>query len=145
MATVPARRRPRSLFPEFSELFAGFPTLAEFRPAFDARVMRLEDEMKEGRYVVRAEIPGVDPAKDIDVTVHDGQLTIKAERSEKKDFDGRSEFSYGSFVRTVPLPAGADEDNIEAAYDNGILTVSVAVSEAKPAERRVQVKSANGH
>jgi len=106
-------------------------------------VMRLEDEMKDGRYVVRAEMPGIDPAKDIDITVRDGQLSIKAERTEKKDFDGRSEFSYGSFVRTVPLPAGADEDNIEATYDKGILTVSVAVSEPKPAERHVQVQSAN--
>jgi HSP20 family molecular chaperone IbpA len=144
MSTLAVRRQPRSLFPEFSDLFAGFPSLAGLRPVLDTRVMRLEDEMKDGRYVVRAEIPGVDPAKDIEITVRDGQLTIKAERSEKKDFDGRSEFSYGSFVRTVSLPTGADEDNIEATYNNGILTVSVAISEAKPAERRVQVKSANG-
>ena len=144
MTTLPVRRHhPRSLFPEFSELFAGFPALAGLRPAFDTRVMRLEDEMKDGRYVVRAEMPGVDPAKDIDVTVRDGHLTIKAERSEKKDFDGRSEFSYGSFLRTVSLPAGADEDNIEATYDKGILSVSVAVSEPKPTERHVQIQSAN--
>jgi HSP20 family molecular chaperone IbpA len=143
MSTLPVRRHPRSLFPEFSELFAGFPSMAGLRPTFDTRVMRLEDEMKEGRYVVRAEIPGVDPAKDIDIRVRDGQLTIKAERSEKKDFDGRSEFSYGSFVRTVPLPAGADEGNIEATYDKGILTVSVAVSEPKPAERHVPVQPAH--
>jgi HSP20 family molecular chaperone IbpA len=132
-----------SLFPEFSELFAGFPSLAHVRPAFDTRLMRLEDEMKEGRYVVRAEMPGVDPAKDIDITVRDGQLTIKAERSEKTDFDGRSEFSYGSFVRTVSLPAGADEEQIEATYDKGILSVSVAISEPKPVERRVPVQPAN--
>lgn len=144
MSTVSLRRRPMSLFPEFSELFAGFPTLAGLRPAFDTRVMRLEDEMKDGRYVVRAEMPGVDPAKDIDITVRDGQLTIKAERSEKKDFDGRSEFSYGSFVRSVSLPAGADEGSIEATYDKGILTVAVTVSEAKPAERHIEVQSVNG-
>jgi len=143
MSNLPVQRRARSLFPEFSELFAGFPALTGLRPAFDTRVMRLEDEMKDGRYVVRAEMPGIDPAKDIDITVRDGQLTIKAERSEKKDFDGRSEFSYGSFARTVSLPAGADEDDIEATYDKGILTVSVAVKEPKkPAERRVQVQSA---
>jgi HSP20 family molecular chaperone IbpA len=142
MSMLSTRRQPRSLFPEFSELFAGFPSLAGVRPVFDTPVMRLEDEMKDGRYVVRAEMPGVDPAKDIDITVRDGQLTIKAERSEKKDFDGRSEFSYGSFARTVSLPAGADEDSIEATYDKGILTVSVAVSEPKPTERRVQVRAA---
>jgi HSP20 family molecular chaperone IbpA len=143
MSTVSIRRQPMSLFPEFSDLFAGFPSLAGLRPAFDTRVMRLEDEIKDGRYVVRAEMPGVDPAKDIDITVRDGQLTIKAERSEKKDFDGRSEFSYGSFVRTVSLPAGADEENIEATYDQGILTVSVAISEPKPTERHVPIQSAN--
>jgi HSP20 family protein len=106
---------------------------------FDTKLMRLEDEMTNGRYEVRAEIPGIDPAKDVEVTVRDGQLTIKAERSEKKEFDGRSEFSYGSFVRTVSLPAGANEDDIKATYDKGILTVSVAVSEPTSAEKRVQV------
>jgi HSP20 family molecular chaperone IbpA len=143
MSTLSVRRQPRSLFPELSELFAGFPSMAGLRPVFDTNVMRLEDEMKDGRYVVRAEMPGIDPAKDVEITVRDGQLTIKAERSEKKEFNGRSEFSYGSFARTVSLPTGADEDNIEATYDKGILTVSVAVSEAKPAERRVQVRSAD--
>jgi HSP20 family protein len=141
MSTLSVRRHPRSLFPELSELFAGFPSLAGIRPVFDTHLMRLEDEMKDGRYVVRAEMPGVDPAKDIDITVRDGQLTIKAERGEKKDFEGRSEFSYGSFTRTVSLPAGADEDSIEATYDKGILTVSVGLSEPKPAERRVQVRT----
>src|SRR5271166_5445291 len=143
MSTLAVRRQPRSLFPEFSELFAGFPALTGLRPVFDTRVMRLEDEMKDGRYVVRAEIPGVDPAKDIDITVRKGQLTITAERSEQKDFDGRSEFSYGSFVRTVSLPAGADQDDIKATYDKGILTVSVAISEPKPAQRHVPIQSAN--
>ncbi|MCV7100678.1 Hsp20/alpha crystallin family protein [Mycobacterium palustre] len=144
MTTIAPRRQPMSLFPDFSELFAGFPSLGGLRPAFDTRVMRLEDEMEDGHYVVRAEMPGVDPAKDIDITVRDGQLTIKAERSEKKDFDGRSEFSYGSFVRSVSLPTGADEGSIEATYDKGILTISVAVSEPKLAERHIEVHSANG-
>ena len=91
-------------------------------------MIRLEDELKEGRYEVRAELPGVDPAKDVDITVRDGVLTIKAERTEKES-NGRSEFSYGSFVRAVSLPQGADEDAITASYDKGILTVSVPVTE----------------
>ncbi|MCV7031082.1 HSP20 family small heat-shock protein [Mycobacterium sherrisii] len=143
MSTLATRRHHASILPELSELFAAFPAMAGLRPALDTRLMRLEDEMKDGRYIVRAEMPGIDPTKDIDITVRDGQLSIKAERAEKKDFDGRSEFSYGSFVRTVSLPEGADEDNIEASYDKGILTVSVAVSEPKAAERHVQVQSAN--
>lgn len=143
MTTLPVQRQQRSLFPEFSELFAGFPSFGGLRPVFDTRMMRLEDEMKGDRYEVRAEIPGVDPEKDIDITVSDGQLTIKAERSEKKEFDGRSEFSYGSFVRTVSLPTGADEDDVKATYDKGILTVSMAVSRAKAAEKHVRIAAAN--
>ena len=113
------------------------------RPPFDTHMIRVEDEMKEGNYEVRAEIPGVDPDKDVDITVRDGVLTIKAERTEKKESDGRSEFSYGSFIRSVTLPAGADEDAIKASYDKGILTVSVPVTEAKPAEKHVEVQSTN--
>lgn len=139
MTTLPVTRQPHSLFPEFSDFFAAFPSFAGLRPMFDPRLMRLEDEMKDDRYEVRAEMPGIDPAKDVDITVRNGQLTIKAERSEKKDFDGRSEFSYGSFVRAVSLPAGADEDDIKATYDKGILTVSVGISEPANAEKRVQV------
>jgi HSP20 family protein len=106
MGTLSVQRQARLLFPEFAELFAAFPSFAGMRPAVDPRVMRLEDEIEDGRYVVRAELPGVDPAKDIDITVRDGQLTIKAERTEKQEFNGRSEFSYGSFVGAVSLAGG---------------------------------------
>ena len=95
--------------------------------------------MKDGRYEVRAELPGVDPAENIEVTVHDGRLTIKAERTQTSESNGHSEFSYGSFMRTVPLPAGADEDDINATYDRGILTVSVPLSEDHPTEKHVEV------
>lgn len=139
--TLPVRRRTRSLFPEVSELFAGFPSFAGYQPVFESGMMRLEDEIKDGRYEVRAELPGIDPAKDVEITVREGLLTIKAERSEKKEFNGRSEFSYGSFERTVTLPAGANEDDIKATYDKGILTVSVAVAVPKPTEKRVQIES----
>jgi HSP20 family protein len=143
MSRLPAQHRPRSLFPEFGDLFAGFPSWASLRPVMENHVMRLEDEMKDGTYEVRAEIPGVDPAKDVDITVRDGVLTVRAERTEKKESTGRSEFSYGSFVRSIALPPGADEDAITASYDKGILTVSVPVSEPKPAEKRVKVTSPN--
>ena len=141
MSKLPAQQRPRSFFPELSELLEGFPSWATLRPAFGNRVIRVEDEMSDGNYEVRAEIPGVDPAKDVDITVRDGLLTIKAERTEKKESDGRSEFSYGSFARSVTLPRGADEDAITATYDKGILTVSVPLGADKAAEKHVEVKS----
>ena len=141
MSQPAVRRQYRPLFPDISELFEGFPSFARLHPVFDTRVMRLEDEVtKDGRYEVRAEIPGVDPAKDVDITVRDGRLTIKAERTEKKESSGRSEFSYGSFVRSVSLPPGADENDITASYDKGILTVSVAISEPKDAVKHVEIQ-----
>ena len=143
MSRLPEQRRPHSLLPEFSELFSGFPSWAGLRHTFENNIIRIEDEVKDDSYEVRAELPGIDPSKDVDVTVRDGVLTIKAERTEKKESNGRSEFSYGSFVRSVSLPSGADEDAIKATYDKGILTVSVPVSESQPAEKHVAVSSTN--
>ena len=108
MSTLPVQRQPRTLMPDLAELLGGTPLLAGLRPLFDRNLLRVEDEMNDGRYEVRAEIPGVDPAKDIDITVHDGVLTIKAVRSQTVESHGRSEFSYGAFARSVPLPARAD-------------------------------------
>ena len=117
---------------ELSELFNGLPAFAGLRPFFENHVLRLEDEIKAGIYEVRAELPGVDPVEDIEVTVRDGRLTIKALRKRTTESNGLSEFSYGSFSRTVSLPAGADEDDITATYDRGILTVSVPLLETEP-------------
>ena len=145
MNKLAVQRQSRPLLPELSELFSGFPTFAGIpsfaglRPFFDSHLVRLEDEMKEGVYEVRAELPGVDPAEDIEVTVRDGRLTIKAERTQTSESNGHSEFSYGSFTRTVSLPTGADEDDINATYDRGILTVTVPLSEENPTEKRVEV------
>ena len=139
MNKLAVQRQSRPLLPELSELFnnfsTGFPTFANLpsiaglRPFFDNNLLRMEDETREGLYQVRAELPGVDPIEDVDVTVRDGQLTIKAERTQTDDTNGRSEFSYGSFSRTIVLPVGADEDEINATYDRGILTIFVPLSE----------------
>ncbi|PRC46636.1 heat-shock protein Hsp20, partial [Mycobacterium sp. ITM-2017-0098] len=52
---------------------------------------------------------------------------------------GRSEFTYGSFTRTLPLPDGADEDDVNAVYDRGILTVSVPLSDEHRVEKHIEV------
>jgi HSP20 family protein len=143
MSTLPVQRQSRTLMPDFAELFGGAPLLAGLRPLFDRNLIRLEDEMTDGRYEVRAEIPGVDPAKDIDITVHEGQLTIKAVRSQTVESHGRSEFSYGAFARTVPLPAGADVDDVKATYAQGILAISVPVPNGEPATKRIEVQVAD--
>ncbi|WP_425437836.1 Hsp20/alpha crystallin family protein [Mycobacterium neglectum] len=149
MNKLAVQRQSRPLLPELSELFnnfsTGFPTfatlpsIAGLRPFFDSNLLRMEDETREGLYLVRAELPGLDPIEDIEVTVRDGQLTIKADRSQSDDTNGRSEFSYGSFARTIMLPADAEEDEINATYDRGILTVLVPLSEEASAEKHVEV------
>jgi HSP20 family molecular chaperone IbpA len=139
-----AAQHHRPAWPDISDLFSGFPSWAEMRrPMFGGHhPIKVEDEIKEGTYQLHAEIPGVDPAEGVDVTVCNGMLTIKAERSEKKEANGRSEFTYGSFTRSVTLPAGADEAAITASYDKGILTVTVPLEEQGTPERHVAVESA---
>jgi HSP20 family protein len=129
MSNLPVQRESRSVWPDMLEWFTGSPFWGSLRPIFESQMIPLEDEIKDGRYIIRAELPGIDPDKDVDITVVDGRLTIKAERSERVGSKGRSEFSYGSSIRSVALPPGADEDDITATYDKGILTVSVGVSQ----------------
>jgi HSP20 family molecular chaperone IbpA len=103
--------------------------------------MRMEDYVKDGTYVVRAELPGVDPEKDIEVTVSEGVLTISAPRQEETEGKHRSEFRYGAFARSVTLPKGADEDHIQALYDRGVLEITVTLKHqaAEKAHKRIPV------
>lgn len=102
--------------------FRGMPRLTG-----DSQPIRIEDYLDDGHYVLRAELPGIDPEKDMDITIQDGMLTVHGERREEKKDEHRSEFRYGAFTRTVRLPDGADDDDVKATYDNGILEVRVAL------------------
>ena len=99
------------------------------------RGVRIEEFAESDRYVVRAELPGLDPDKDIKVEVANGMLTIAASRQQEEHAGGRSEFHYGALTRRVTLPEGADETAVVAKYNAGILEVSVPIS-VKPAEGR---------
>jgi HSP20 family protein len=114
---------------------------------FLAPEIKVEQVIDDGQYVVRAEIPGIDPEKELEVTVTDGLLKIHAERKEEKRDHSHSEFHYGRFDRTVTLPVGAMEDTATAKYVNGILEVSVKLGEPKEFGRRLPieiVKEKNG-
>lgn len=131
------RRDPRTLVPDFLDWFEEpFLTL---RP-FLGQAIRIEDYTEDDRYVIRAEIPGIDPEKDLDVTTAGDYLTIHAQRGGAVEDKHRSEFRYGSFSRTVALPAGANPDDITADYAKGILTVRVGMkAEKKKAVKKVPV------
>lgn len=97
----------------------------------------------ESDVVIRVELPGIDP-KQVDVSVTEDTLTIKGEaRSEHEESRRnyyRRELRYGSFVRSIALPAGVQGDKASATYKNGIMEVRVPKSErARPKTVKVEV------
>ena len=98
----------------------------------------------EGSYVVRADLPGVDPEKDIEVKVDGDVLTIHGERREEEHDNGHSEVRYGSFTRSVRLPKGASATDVVACYDAGVLEVRVPMKEAPAEPIKVTVQRAGG-
>ena len=99
-----------------------------------ANISQLEEEDRNG-YLIEIAAPGYDRS-DFDVNVNDDILTISAELGEDRvrnnDSYHRREYNYHTFKRSWSLPDSADEDNISARYNNGILEVFVPVF--KPAE-----------
>ncbi len=96
------------------------------------------------RIVVTIEIPGM-KEKDIDITFGEGVLTIKGERKFENDSESRKyhriERVYGSFSRSFTLPRSVDPEHISAAYNEGVLEISIPKREdAKPRQIRIEVK-----
>jgi HSP20 family protein len=97
------------------------------------------DEYRDGQtHVIRAELPGIDPEKDVELTISQGMLRIDAERRVEEDTQDkgytRHELRYGRFTRTLPLPEGATESDVTATYRDGILEVRVPVPEPAAAQ-----------
>ena len=97
-------------------------------------------------YQITAELPGLDE-KDVEVTVADGVLTIKGEKSaekeEKKKDYYRAERSFGSFKRSFALPEGVDQGKIEANFQKGLLTITmpkVAAAQAQAKKITINTK-----
>lgn len=120
----------------WSSLLAGWEP---FRDVLEETHIPVEEYQEDGTHVVRAQMPGIDPEKDVDITVQEGVLRIRAERrheekSEEKDYY-RQEFRYGSFARNLPLPAGCTEEDVKAEYKDGVLTVRLPMKEEKQRTR----------
>ncbi len=127
--------------PTLLERFFDAPTTGRI-----ADLMRVEEYCDGDTCVIRAELPGIDPAKDVDITVADGALHIAAHREErsedKQDDSYRSEFRYGKFERHVQLPQGASGGDVKASYKDGILEVRVPVPTSVPAGVKVPIEQA---
>ncbi|WP_415856827.1 Hsp20/alpha crystallin family protein [Sinomonas sp. G460-2] len=112
----------RSPFELLDRLFQGEASGAE---------IRVEQVIDGEALVVRAELPGIDPDRDVDVSISEGSLRIKARREEKIEYKERgsyrSEFRYGSFSRSLPMPEGTTQDDVTATYKDGVLEVRVPI------------------
>ena len=109
-----------------------------FVPATDV----YEDEHS---FVLKFEVPGMEE-KDLDLRLENNTLTVRGERKfeteEKEENFHRIERRYGSFARSFTLPNTVDTENVDARYENGILTVKLAKrAEAKPKQIKVSVGS----
>ncbi len=133
-------------FDRFPEVFSrrwpdSFQTMMS---PFAEQGFRMEQFVDEdGALVVRGELPGLDTDEDVTIVVEGDHLKISGSREERSEdtTDGtfRSEFHYGSFARSVALPAGARTDDITAEYTNGILEVRVPIDERSAAVTTIPI------
>ncbi|MDR7483719.1 MAG: Hsp20/alpha crystallin family protein [Armatimonadota bacterium] len=142
-----ARRTP------FQELFELQRDLMDLFGRFFGSVTRgaadflanTEALYRNGHLVIRAELAGVDP-KSVDVSVAGDTLTIKGERKAPDvPMDDRlfSEIVYGKFERNIPLPEGLDADRVKAVWHNGMLEITIPVSQAiRPRKVPVEIAKA---
>lgn len=121
----------------FGERFPAFKEEFSFSPAIE--VSETDNEI-----IVKAAVPGVDK-KDLNISILDNNLIIKGEikkeKEEKKKNYYKQEIAYGSFSRTIPLPAEVKVDEVKANMKNGIVTISIPKSEkAKAKEITINVE-----
>jgi HSP20 family protein len=144
MATLVRRDQDRSIRDPFSlarELLSWDPFSYGGRAAHTF-VPSFEVKETSDKLVVRADLPGVEE-KDLDVSVHNGVLSISGARSAEERKEGESfyvyERQYGSFSRSFALPETSDPEKVDARLANGVLTVEIGKKErAKP--RKIELK-----
>ena len=120
----------------WTELARTSQLLSGWTPALDIH----EDK---DNFIVRAELPGM-KREDIDVSLHDGALSISGERKLEQKYEEaevyRTERFFGKFQRTVTLPAAVAADKVKAQYKDGVLTITLPkTEEAKPKQIDVNV------
>ncbi len=130
----------------FDQLFRGF---SETGDIFEEEggycpYPRVESFQHDGSFVVKADLPGVDP-KDVHLTIEQGCLMIEGERKRSKDLEENSvlegEVCYGPFRRALSIPDGIKGDQIKAKYHDGILEITAPLEDRYlPKKIEVQVE-----
>ena len=97
---------------------------------------------REGNLIVRADLPGL-TKEDINVDITDEAIKIRGERRQEKEENEagyyRSERSYGSFYREIPLPGGVNADEAKASFSNGVLEITMPASARQSGSRRIEI------
>jgi HSP20 family protein len=129
-------------------LWRGFGALPGYREAAEDWNIAIDVIQKPEEVIVKAAVPGVKP-EDIDVTVEDNVLTIKAEKkTEVEDESSRylvREQTWGSYYRALRLPDMVDANKIKSEYEHGVLTISMPKAEEKKRKQiKVNVRSRAG-
>jgi HSP20 family molecular chaperone IbpA len=132
-------RRGTNPFAAILDWIESGPT-ATFRKLSETPYIPVEDYVEKGTYVLRAELPGVDPATDVEVTIESGHLTIRGERREEKKDKNHQEFQYGSFSRTVPVPASVRAEDVKATYADGVLEVRVPMPAGETGASKIEIE-----
>jgi HSP20 family protein len=129
------------LFDDFTRGFGSFGNWPELPSTMLTPTMDVTETEKE--YEVTAELPGMEE-KDVDITLTDGVLTVRGEKKADHEEKGKDyhmvERSYGSFARSLQLPAGVDPNAIKARLDKGVLKVSIPKKMADV--KKIPVKAA---
>lgn len=104
----------------------------------------IEASERDGKYVVRAELPGLKP-EEVKLVVKDNMLVLDGERKLEREEDRggihRTEIRYGKFHRVVPIPEGADVEQAKARFDNGVLEVTVPLPAQESRRREIPIEA----
>ena len=146
------RREMESLQRDMDRLFTEFwrdaGTMSGM-PGFlgtKALMPQVDESEDESGFHIKMELPGMDQ-KDVDITLEDGRLTVRGEKKQEeeeksKDFY-RSERSFGSFRRVLPVPGDVDETKIQASFEKGVLKIDLPkTEEARKKVKHITVKAA---
>ena len=131
---------------EFDRLAANLDRLFDkvAAPTHASGIVPVDIMEKDGKYLVRASMPGINP-EHIERTVENDILTIKGTTQHDSEFKDakvyRREVSVGSFTRSIHLPDNVDVDAVEASFSDGIVTITMPqVIEQKPEPKRILIQ-----
>lgn len=153
-ATKTFMRTPFTFMRRFAEdmdrMFEDFRFPTMFTKEFPFRmemkgdwVPAIEVLENNGKFMVRCDLPGM-KKEDIKIELNDELLTISGERNEEKKEESegfyRTERTYGSFYRTVPLPTTVTPETAEATFRNGVLEITMPSTKKEPTPRKIEIK-----